>query len=84
MEWDQTALRLALDADNAAAKGALRSLYLNIAKCYEDLGNLTDARLNYELALSFAESLHDDGYGSMIRGGIVNGLSRVITSTRDH
>ena len=46
------------------------SLYLNIAKCYEDLNDLDNAKKNYELALSFTNVLPDNGYGNMIKGGI--------------
>ncbi|MEJ1237322.1 rRNA adenine methyltransferase [Chryseolinea sp. T2] len=77
LEWDETALRLALEIDDANVKGAWPSLYLNVGKCYEDLKRPQDAKANYELALSFTNFLHDDGYGNMIRGGIMNGLSRV-------
>jgi rifampin ADP-ribosylating transferase len=57
--------------------GAFPSLYLNIAKCYEDLNDLGNAKRNYELALSFSNLLPDDGYGNMIKGGIKNGIERV-------
>jgi tetratricopeptide (TPR) repeat protein len=43
-------------------KGSYTSLYLNIAKCYEDLNDLDNARKHYELALSFTDLLPDDGY----------------------
>jgi len=77
LKWDETALKLALKINNDTVKGAFPSLYLNIAKCYEDLNDLDNAKKNYELALSFTNSLHDDGYGNMIRGGIKNGIERV-------
>jgi tetratricopeptide (TPR) repeat protein len=42
-------------------RGAFPSLYSNIAKCYEDLGNLENAKKNYELANSFKEKIFDRG-----------------------
>lgn len=75
--WDKTALDLALKIDDKEIKGSYPSLYLNIAKCYEDLGNNREAENNYQLALSFAGDLPDDGYGKMIKSGIVSGLERV-------
>ena len=75
--WDKTALSLALKIDDQDLKGSYPSLYLNIAKCYEDLHNPDEARDNYLLALSFAGCLPDDGYGKMIKSGIMNGLERV-------
>jgi len=68
---------LALKIDDNTVKGVFPSLYLNIAKCYEDLGNFGKAKENYQLALSVTTSLTDDGYGNMIKGGILNGLERV-------
>lgn len=53
------------------------SLYLNIAKCHEDLHDLTKARENYRSALRFAAYLPDDGYSNMIKAGIANGIQRV-------
>ena len=77
LKWDETALQLALKIDDNTVKGVFPSLYLNIAKCYEDLGNFGKAKENYQLALSVTTSLTDDGYGNMIKGGILNGLERV-------
>lgn len=77
LTWDETALQLALRINNETVKGAFPSLYLNIAKCYEDLNELDNAKKHYELALSFTNYLRNDGYGNMIRGGIKNGLERV-------
>ncbi len=55
------------------------SLYLNIAKCYEDLNDFDNAQKNYEAALSYQSKLPADGYGQMITSGIKNGLARVST-----
>jgi len=77
LEWDKIALQLALKLNDDSMKASYPSLYLNIAKCYEDLNDFPNARSNYESALSFANSLPEDGYGNMIRGGIKKGLERV-------
>ncbi|MEO8112195.1 MAG: tetratricopeptide repeat protein [Ginsengibacter sp.] len=63
--------------DDETVKGTLPSLYLNIGKCYEDLGDFKNAKSNYQAALSFTNSLPDNGYGNMIQAGITNGLIRV-------
>jgi len=75
--WDETALQLALRINNDTVKGTLPSLYLNIAKCYEDLDDFDNAKGKYKLALSFADLLPDSGYGNMIKSGIIKGLERV-------
>jgi len=80
LKWDETALQSALRINDVTVEGALPSLYLNVGKCYEDLHDLHKARLNYNLGLSYADSLLDDGYGNMIKGGIMNGLERVKNS----
>jgi tetratricopeptide (TPR) repeat protein len=77
LKWDETALKLALKINDNNVKSALPSLYLNIAKCYEDLNDFHNARTNYNIALSYADLLSDDGYGSMIKGAIMNGLYRM-------
>ncbi len=77
LEWDETALQLALKINDDSIKAALPSLYLNIAKCHEDLNDFKNARINYDLALSFSNLLPNDGYGNMIKGGIINGIERV-------
>jgi hypothetical protein len=51
LKWDETALHLALKINNDNVKGALPSLYLHIAKCFEALNDFTKARKNYELEI---------------------------------
>lgn len=77
LKWDETALQLALKINNDTVKGTFPSLYLNIAKCYEDLNDLDNAKKNYELGLSFSNQLPDNGYGNMIKSGIMKGIERV-------
>lgn len=77
LSWDLQALKHALALNNDAVKGMLPSLYLNVGKCYEELGQKEDARLNYTAALSFIRFLSGDGYGEMIRKGIQSALERV-------
>jgi tetratricopeptide (TPR) repeat protein len=77
LKWDKTALAFALKISDESIRGALPSLYLNIAKCYEDLKDFGNANSNYKLAFSYAESLPDNGYGNMIKEGIMRGFERV-------
>jgi hypothetical protein len=76
LEWDETALFHGLKAGERIA-GFYPSLYLNIAKCHEDLGAHEPALAHYLLAQKYAESLPDDGYSNLIRNGIKNGIGRV-------
>lgn len=61
LAWLKTDLQLALKINNDAVKGAFVPLYLNIAKCYEDLGNLDEARGNLKLANEFKDEPSDKG-----------------------
>jgi rifampin ADP-ribosylating transferase len=77
LAWDKTALELAMKIKDESVKGAYPSLYLNIAKGYEDLQEFEKAAENYNLALSHSHFLREDGYGNMIKGGVANGLERI-------
>ena len=76
-KWDLTALQFALNIKDDSVGEFLPSLYLNIAKCHEDLRDYDNAKTNYLLAFSFSDRLPDNGYSNMIKGGIKNGLDRV-------
>jgi tetratricopeptide (TPR) repeat protein len=76
LHWDKTALNHAQQVLDATVKGAFPSLYLNIAKGYEDLQEFVRAHEHYKTALSYTPFLNDDGYGGMIRAGIAAGIER--------
>lgn len=61
LKWLETALRFALKINNDAVKSAFPSLYLNIARCYEDKGEPDEAKKNYELATLFKNNPSDKG-----------------------
>jgi hypothetical protein len=61
LKWFETALQFALKTNNDAIKSAFPSLYLNIAKCHEDLGDFDKAKKNNELATSFKNKPSDKG-----------------------
>ncbi len=77
LEWDKTALQHALNINDATIKSTLPSLYLNVAKCYEDLKDFEQAKTNYQEAFSFTSFLPEDGYGNTIKKGIDKGLERI-------
>ena len=77
LKWDETALQLALKVDDPAMSGTYPSLYLNIAKCHEDMGDLIKAKENYLQALHHTSALPDDGYSNMIRAGVNKGIERM-------
>jgi len=82
LRWDEIALHLALKINDDSVKGAFPSLYLNVGKCYEDLRDMENAAKNYQLALSFVDMLPDNGYGRMIKGGVLDGIERTRNITQ--
>jgi len=61
LKWLETALQFALKINDDTVKGAFPSIYINIARCYEDLSDLDNAKKNYELAISFTDKPSDNG-----------------------
>ncbi|MBC7544966.1 MAG: hypothetical protein H7338_19755 [Candidatus Sericytochromatia bacterium] len=77
--WDIRALAAAdsLTDDRVKAhhaslqlKAFYPSLHLNLAADYRKLGDQPNARAHIVLARQCVETLPDDGYGNLIRGGI--------------
>ena len=61
LEWLETALQSALRINDVSVAGAYPSLYSNIAKCYEELGDPDNAKKNHELAISSRDTPSDNG-----------------------
>ena len=61
LKWLETVLVFALKVDNNIVKSAFPSLYVNIAKCYEELGDADKKKENYKLATSFKGIPFDNG-----------------------
>lgn len=61
LKWLETSLQFARSTDDVAIKSALPTLYVNIAKCYEELNNSDNAQKNNELAHSFKDKIFDEG-----------------------
>lgn len=61
LEWLEAALQYALKINDDTVRSAFPSLYSNIAKCYEDLGDPENVKKNYESAASFKDKPSDKG-----------------------
>ena len=61
LKWFETSLQFALKLNDVAVKSAFPSLYLNIAKCYEELSDSDKAKENYELSNSYKLAPSDPG-----------------------
>lgn len=76
LQWNLDALKYAEAIEDESARGHYPSLYLNIAKSYESLGDLPSAATHYQLALDNAIHLPEGAYGNMLKAGIAAGLQR--------
>lgn len=61
LKWTEHALAFVLKINDESVNGALPSLYLNIAKFKEELGDVKNAKKNYDLANSFKNKPSDKG-----------------------
>lgn len=61
LKWLETALQFALKVNNEAVISAYPGLYSKIGKCYEDLGDVDNAKRNFALADSFTRDPSDKG-----------------------
>ncbi len=61
LKWLETALHAALQINDDSVKSAFPALYLNIAKCYEELGESDKAKEHSELGTLFQYKPSDKG-----------------------
>ena len=61
LKWLETSLQFALKLNDDNVKSAYPTLYLNIAKCYEELRDSDKAKRNYELSNSYKGAPSDKG-----------------------
>ncbi|MCH5720166.1 NAD(+)--rifampin ADP-ribosyltransferase [Niabella hibiscisoli] len=61
LEWFKKALEHGKKADAVSVQGALSTLYGDIARCYETLGDADSACIHNELAISVKNQLKDEG-----------------------
>ena len=77
LKWNLEALNRADSIKEEGLKGQYPSLYLNVAKSYENLGDNNEAIRYYGLASDSCEHLPAGGYADMIKSGISQGLKRI-------
>ena len=77
LKWNLEALHRATAVKEEGMQGHYPSLYLNVGKSYEDLGDLSQAAHYYQLAADSSHFLSIGPYGEMIKSGISAGLKRV-------
>ena len=57
LKWDEIALAFTLRINDNSITANYPSLYLNVAKCYQDLKDFDSAQKNYQIALSYADKM---------------------------
>jgi tetratricopeptide (TPR) repeat protein len=77
LRWNRESLDRAYAVNDERVHGFYPSLYLNLGKAHEDLGNREEARKYYELAAGRLNTLSDGSYGDVVRDGIKRALQRV-------
>ncbi|HEY6386253.1 MAG TPA: hypothetical protein VIX91_11285 [Candidatus Acidoferrum sp.] len=77
LAWNQRSL----DHANAVRDDRVRefypSLYLNMGKAHENLGNREDAKWFYQTAEKFLDSLPEGRYGTIVREAVERALLRI-------
>lgn len=61
LKWMKTSLQCALNINDDNVKSAYSTLYVNIAKCYEELCDSDNAKRNLELSNSYKGAPSDEG-----------------------
>ena len=78
LDWNKESLDRADAVNDERVQSFYPSLYLNMGKAYENLGNWEQAKRHYELAAAKMSNLPPEGrYGNVVRDGIKRGLQRV-------
>ena len=76
LHWNQVALNHAEALDHDEVQAFYPSLYLNLGKCHEVLGNRAEACRCYERAAISLEPLPDEACGEHVRVSIGEGFAR--------
>lgn len=77
LDWNLKALSHADKVGNESVQAFYPSLYLNIGKAYEDMGDMAKARKNYESGMEKVNLLPDDPLGKMTREALGRRMERV-------
>lgn len=77
LRWNQEAINCAQRVTEDRVTEFFPSLYLNLGKSHEDLGNIDKARGGYECAAEKLPSIPAGPYRDIIQDGIERGLQRM-------
>lgn len=74
--WNQRSLEYAHAVVDNSVREFFPSLYLNLGKSHEDLGNRDEARRFYDLARHALDSLPEGPYATTVRKAVERALTR--------
>lgn len=77
LRWNELALTHGIRASTDSVRSFYPSLYLNLGKSYEDLGDSSRARELYEHGERCIDDVPAGAYGDVVRQGLRNALERV-------
>ena len=77
LQWNQLSLDHANAISDDRVRGFYPSLYLNLGKAYEDLGQKEDAKRFYAKSASVLEVLSEGRYGGVVRDAVNRALLRL-------
>jgi len=76
LRWNAEALARADEVGDERVRSFYPSLYLNLGRSYETLGDLQMARALYELGTARVADVPEGGYGDVVRRGLHDALQR--------
>src|SRR6478672_9011414 len=77
LRWNELALTHAIRSSSDSVRSFYPSLYLNLGKSYEDVGDLARARELYEEGERHLGEVPEGGYGDVVRQGLRSAMQRV-------
>jgi tetratricopeptide (TPR) repeat protein len=77
LSWNKKALQHADKTGEDNIRSFYPSLYLNVGKSYEDIGEYEQAGIYYNRGLALFDALPDNILGNMTREGIKRGIERI-------
>jgi hypothetical protein len=83
LHWNQESLTNADAVGDDRVQEFYPSLYLNMGKSHEDLGNLKNAGRFYALAADLIGCLPESPLSNMVRRGVMNGIQRISTRSEN-
>lgn len=76
LRWNREAIERADAVSDDRVQGFYPSLYLNMGWAYELLGDMNEAKENYQLAAEKLADLPADAYTDVVRQGVASALER--------